>query len=278
VISVVLPVLDGRPWLAHQLEALLGQRCDEDWEVVVADNGSSDGTVDDVIVFAARDPSVRLVDASGRRGASAARNIGAHAAKGEKLAFCDADDVVAPGWLAACAAALARAEVVSGVFDMTSLNGGEEAEPQPPATRQMGFLPAGLSSNLAVSRGAFEEAGGFDEGLHVGEDFDLCWRMQLAGCRFAVATGAVVAKREREQLGLVFRRAVQYGRSGPLLYRRYRAHGARRQLGDWIRSLGWLLTALLRLGDRGVRRSWVRAAGMRLGRLIGSVEQRAFFP
>ena len=87
--------------------------------------------------------------------------------------------------------------MVAGVFDFWSLNGRPGAPLQPAATQQLGFLPAGLGANLAVRRSAFDEVGGFAEELHVGEDIDLCWRLQLRGFRFAVATDAVVAKRER---------------------------------------------------------------------------------
>lgn len=274
----MVPVLDGLPWLEAQLAALCAQACSESWEIVVADNGSVDGTVDVARSWARRGATLRVLDASGRAGPAAARNIGAQAAAGELLAFCDADDEVRPGWLDAIARALAAAEVVGGVFDMASLNGGRPTTPAPPATWQMGFLPAGLSSNLGVRRSVFEEVGGFSEDLRVGEDVDLCWRLQLAGHRFALAPEAVVAKREDEAFGRVFRRGLSYGRSGPLLYRRYRAAGARRQLWAAARSAGWLLVAVVRLWDPAVRRSWARAAGMRVGRLVGSLEQRVFFP
>ena len=278
MISVVVPVLDGLPWLEEQLAALCAQECPQPWEIVVADNGSTDGTVEAARSWVEHCANLRVVDASARAGPAAARNIGAQAAAGELLAFCDADDVVRPDWLGSIARCLAEADVVGGEFDMASLNGGWPAVPAPPATWQMGFLPAGLSSNLGVRRSAFEEAGGFSEDLRVGEDVDLCWRLQLAGRRFALAPGAVVAKREDERLGRVFRRALAYGRSGPLLYRRYRAAGARRQLWAAARSMGWLLVAVVRLRDPRVRRSWARAAGMRLGRLVGSIEQGVFFP
>jgi glycosyltransferase involved in cell wall biosynthesis len=285
MISVVLPVRDGMPWLDGQLTALAAQECDESWEVVVADNGSTDASVALAHEWADRDPRIRVLDASALPGPSAARNAGVRQAGGELLAFCDADDIVQPGWLAALVTALGEADVVAGTFDLTSLNGagagagdGATDDTSPAATSQLGFLPAGLAANLAVRRHAFEAVGGFDEAMFVGEDIDLCWRLQLRAFRFAVADGAVVAKRERPGLGPLFGRALAYGRCGPKLYRRYRARGARRDLAGSAKSWLWLVVALPRLGGGDVRRRWVRAAGVRIGRLVGSVSEWAFFP
>jgi glycosyltransferase involved in cell wall biosynthesis len=278
VISVVVPVLNGCPWLELQLEALSRQRCEEPWEVVVADNGSTDGTQELVDRWTAQCTRIRFVDASARRGPGAARNIGVKEASGNLLAFCDADDQVQPGWLQACVAGLATAEVVAGVFDFGLLSGRPPQPERPAASEQLGFLPAGLGANLAVRRQDFEEMGGFSEDLFVGEDVDLCWRLQLAGRRFAMLDGAIVAKREQQALAEVFRRAMSYGRSGPVLYRRYRERGARRQLRRWVKSIGWLIVSLPLLRERNARGAWVHGAGMRVGRLVGSVENRVFFP
>ncbi len=278
MISVVLPVRDGLPWLDAQLDALTAQHCDVPWEIVVADNGSSDGSVALARAWADRSGRIRVLDASTTPGPAAARNAGVRAARGDLLAFCDADDVVQPGWLQACVGALADSDVVAGAFDMASLNGTGVHEPAPAATTQLGFLPAGLAANLAVRRPAFEAVGGFCEELFVGEDIDLSWRLQLEGYRFSVARGAVVAKREPPGLGPLFRRAVAYGRCGPRLYRRYRRRGARRDLVGTVKSWAWLVVSVPRLGRADVRRRWVRAAGVRLGRLVGSAGERVFFP
>jgi glycosyltransferase involved in cell wall biosynthesis len=277
MISVVLPVRDGLPWLEAQLDALAAQECEEPWEIVVADNGSTDGSEATARAWEAKCPRLRVIDASATPGPAAARNAGVRAARGDLLAFCDADDVVQAGWLRACVSALADADVVAGTFDMVSLNGGHGDEAAPAATSQLGFLPAGLAANLALHRVAFEAVGGFSEDLFVGEDIDLSWRLQLEEYRFSVAHGAVVAKREPPGLGPLFRRALAYGRCGPGLYRRYRRQGARRDLLGAAKSWAWLVVAAPALGRLRVRRRWVRAVGVRLGRLWGSVDQR-FFP
>jgi GT2 family glycosyltransferase len=277
VISVIVPVRNGQPWVARQLPSRVDPEVEG--EVVIADNGSTDDSPEEARRWSEQHPRIRFVDASGVHGAPAARNAGVRAARGDRLLFCDADDVVQPGWLASLVRALEEADVVAGVFDFWSLNGLQTSPPKPASMRQLGFLPAGLGANLAVRRSAFESVGGFAEELLIGEDIDLCWRLQVGGYRFVTEFGAVVAKRERGDFREVFRQAAAYGRSGPALYRRHRNNGARRNLTGAAKSWLWLVLlspGLARPG--GQRTNWARAAGMRSGRLAGSVRERVFFP
>jgi GT2 family glycosyltransferase len=278
LISVMVPVLNGMPWLEHQLLALSTQQVPVEWEVMVADNGSEDETRACVARWTERDPRIHLVDASAGRGAAVARNVGVRSARGSLLAFCDADDVVGPGWLASISTALADSDLVAGVFDFGAVHGDPNSLPAPAATRQLGFLPFGLSANLGVRREAFEAVHGFAEELSAGEDVDLCWRLQLAGYRFAVAADAVVEKRERVAGLPTFRAAWAYGLCGPRLYARYRAEGMRRDLRGAAKAWVWLVAALPGLVKRPRRRQWVRTFAIRSGRLAGSVRLRVFFP
>ena len=99
-------------------------------------------------------------------GPGAARNAGVRAAGGDLLAFCDADDMVQPGWLAACVAAARPTPTWSPASSTSGRStAGRHSPLQPAATWQLGFLPAGLGANLAVRRRAFEQVGGFAEEL-----------------------------------------------------------------------------------------------------------------
>jgi glycosyltransferase involved in cell wall biosynthesis len=277
-ISVVVPVRNGMPWIESQLEALSAQDVPVEWEVVVAENGSEDGTRSCVERWSARDQRIRLVDASARRGAAAARNTGVQSARADRLAFCDADDVVRPGWVGAMYEALDSADVVAGVFDFGALDGNPVSHPVPAATRQLGFLPFGLGANLAAHKKVLEAVGGFDEDLSPEEDVDVSWRLQLAGYRFTVTSAAVVEKRERDGGLPTLRAAWSYGRCGPRLYARYRARGMRRDLEGALKSWLWLLLALPGLVLKPRRRQWVRTFGIRAGRLAGSIRLKVFFP
>lgn len=277
LISVVIPVLDGMPWIDLQLRALSAQEVPVAWEVLVCDNGSLDHTRTCVQRWCERDSRICLVDASARRGAAAARNLGVSSARGGLLAFCDADDVVRPGWIAAMAEALVEADLAAGVFDFGALH-GESSPAVPAATAQLGFLPFGLSANLAVRRTAFDAVRGFDEQLSPEEDVDLCWRLQQAGFRFVVTEAAVVEKREHDPGLPTFRAAWAYGRCGPRLFARYRSRGMRRDLRGAAKSWIWLLLAVPGLFRRSRRRRWIRAFAIRCGRLVGSAKLRVFFP
>jgi hypothetical protein len=117
----------------------------------------------------------------------AAWNIGVRSDRGRLLAFCDADDGVRPGSIASMGAALSGADLVAGCSTSARWT-GPESFPGPAPTRQLEFLPFGLSTNLAVPGEVSEAVHGFDEELSP-EDVDPCWRLQLAGHRFGVATG-----------------------------------------------------------------------------------------
>jgi len=277
-ISVVIAVLDGMPWIDHQLTALSAQDFSGRWEVVVADNGSKDATRACVQNWAGRDHRFRLVDASARAGAGAARNIGVEAALSRLVAFCDADDEVQPGWLSAMWAALAETDLVAGVFDFRSLNGLPASGHIPAATRHMGFLPFALGANLAVRRDAFDAVDGFCETIPPSEDTDLSWRLQLAGFQFGLCTGAAVAKRDHASGMPTFRAGWNYGHCAPRLFLQYRSSGMKRDLLGATKAWVWLILASPGLVMSSVRRDWVRSFAERSGRLAGSITYGTFFP
>jgi glycosyltransferase involved in cell wall biosynthesis len=281
VISVVVPVRNGMPWLEQQLRALAEQVCDEPWEVIVANNNSTDGSGAVAQEWACRYEMIHLVDASRAIGPGGTRNAGVAAARGNLLAFCDADDVVHPGWLTAHVSALAEADVSAGVFDYWSLNGQAAPSPvayaPPPALSLFGFLPAAGSGNLAIRRSAFEDIGGFAQELMTGEDFDLSWRSQLAGYRFVLNEKAVLARRDQQGFKEVFRRYTAYGRCGPVLFRRFQAQGLRPEPVLALKTWVWLIVSVPRLYKRQFRDRWARIAGWRTGRLAESVRLRVVF-
>src|SRR4030067_522850 len=121
-LSVIIPTLNGADTIGAQLEALGHQELQDGWEVIIADNGSADRTPEGVAAYASRLPGLRVIKASGASGAAHARNTGAKHAVGDALLFCDDDDEVGEGWLAAMGRALLQHRFVACRADGHKLN------------------------------------------------------------------------------------------------------------------------------------------------------------
>ena len=284
LVTVVVPVRDAAAHLPAQLAALARQDHTGDWEVVIADNGSRDGSVDVARRWLDRLPAARLVRATARRGPSHARNAGAAAARGDFLAFCDADDVAAPGWVGAMAAAAPGGDVVAGDVGPAQLNdelrrSWHRVTPRERALAGLGFLSHASGTSTGVWADVFAALGGFDENVPVGEDIEFSWRAQLAGHRLAHAPDAVVHERYRRRLRDVIAQHVRYGTAGPLLYRRFADAGmpGSRLTGA---ALAWASLAgrlpILPWSARA-RGRWAIDAGLRFGHLAGSVRHRVLY-
>src|SRR5215217_3652483 len=91
LISVVIPAYNRAATIEDCLRSVQAQTYQK-WEVIVADDGSGDATVEIVKRLAREDARIRLVRHERNRGAQAARNSGIHAAKGSWIAFLDSDD------------------------------------------------------------------------------------------------------------------------------------------------------------------------------------------
>jgi glycosyltransferase involved in cell wall biosynthesis len=156
LVSVIVPARDAERTLPRTLAAVSGQRLRGEFEVIVVDDGSTDGTAE-----VARDAGATVLSQP-PQGPAEARNHGARHARGELLAFCDADVFPASGWLEAGARALERVELVQG-----KVLPDPESEFGPfDRTIWVTFAP-GLweAANLFVRRERFEALGGFVQWL-----------------------------------------------------------------------------------------------------------------
>lgn len=224
-VSVVIPCHDAADLLSLQLAALGGQEDAPDFEVVLVDNRSTDNLAEVVRRWAASVPGLRLVRADRRPGAGYARNVGIGAAAGERLLFCDADDVVARDWVRAGAAALEQVAVVSGdsvtlpfaAFACLAGVWDEHLDQRPRGDLERVTQPVGypilLGGNFAARRETLLSVGGFDAAMvDANEDNDLAVRLQQSGALIHRAHSMVVAERRRGAARTAFRRALRAGR------------------------------------------------------------------
>ena len=284
LVSVVIPTYNAVATLGAQLDALDAQDYQGPVEVVVADNGSTDGLIGFLAGRRGRLP-VRRVDAGDRKGVSHARNVGTREARGDLVLICDADDVVAPGWVRALVSAARGADVAGGPLDPSLINkDGAPAWRFPhPADRlpvKLRFLPYAHGCNVAVWRDVITSLGGWDESYGPGgEDVDFAWRVQLAGGRLVNVPDAVVHYRHRSSLRGLARQMAGYAEADVLLYRRFRADGAhRRPTTAALRDVWWLASRLPLLRRPHVRGLWMNRAGQLRGRVRGSWRYRVYYP
>lgn len=125
-ISVIVPVYNAEEYLAECIESILRQTFG-DFELLLVNDGSRDGSADICRRYAAADSRIRFFDMP-NRGVSAARNLGLDEARGEWLAFADADDTVTPEWLERLAAG-AASETTLSVGNFTELRGNRSVTP-----------------------------------------------------------------------------------------------------------------------------------------------------
>jgi GT2 family glycosyltransferase len=226
-VAVVIPVGEVNPFLAPQLRAVLAQETPFPFAVVLACNACHRGACAslDALLGEIGDPRVRRVEAHAQRGAAYARNVGAWSTDAEVLAFCDADDEVAPGWLAAVVRNVSEHVLVGGHLDERRFAVPRQQDWRPPVTP--GALPTFLgvpyavSANLAVHRDTFDRIGGFDAGLLRCEDIALSWKAQSLGVGLQYAPDAVVHYRHRAGVRALVRQHYLYGRGMAQVLHRY---------------------------------------------------------
>ncbi|QXT61960.1 glycosyltransferase family 2 protein [Tessaracoccus palaemonis] len=186
--SVIIVVKNGAPHIGRQLDALARQVDAPTFEVIISDNGSTDGTRDVVHRWAAEQRpafELRVVDAGAKPGISFAKNTAARVAKGSVFAFCDSDDEVSERWVSIAHSSITP--TVDAVGGRAVVAEGSGRDQLPEGLWSFGYLPFALGGSFAVSREAYFDIGGFDESLppYGFEDVDVSWRIQEAGYALA---------------------------------------------------------------------------------------------
>jgi glycosyltransferase involved in cell wall biosynthesis len=282
-LSVVIPCYNAAIGIGSQLEAMTTQCWSEPWEIIVSDNGSTDESLAIIERYKERLPNLRVVDSSGRRGSSYARNVGVRAATGEAILFCDADDEVGFGWLAAMGNALCKYDAVACRVDYKKLNKPWMAEhfknhPQHTGLQRTWYPPYFLHAgggSLGVKRIYHQVIGGFDESLPRLVDTDYCYRLQRAGVELYFEPNAVLHIRCRDKLATTFHQARLWAKYSVFMYKRYGAGGGhsypwKRYATEW----GHIIRGWRSVFSEQARFGWVCRVAWQIGLLQGSIEHR----
>jgi GT2 family glycosyltransferase len=223
---------------AAEVIAMLGRlRTAPGDELILADNSgtavaaaAATTTANATDTAAVAVPGVRVVRAEGEASASHARNVGARAAARDWILFLDSDVQVPPELLDAFFAEPIGDTVgavtgdIAGIPDTRTLAArygtarnflGQRSHINNP------FRPRASSANLLVRRAAFEQIGGYTEGIWAAEDTDFTWRLQDAGWRLEFNPSAVVRHAYRQKLGDLGRQWRGYAAGARWLSERY---------------------------------------------------------
>ena len=192
LVSILIPVYNARPWVAQAIESALAQTWPNK-EVIVLDDGSSDGSLEVIQPYAGR---VR-VESAKNGGQNVSRNRLTAMSRGEWLFYLDADDELAPDNVAQKMKFAADAEAIYGSMDTVTFEGREAVRSEKrPAVDYPDPLTAALwwaypnTSSLAFRRTALLAAGGWDETVKNCTDYALYLPMLLRGDRFRAAPNA----------------------------------------------------------------------------------------
>jgi hypothetical protein len=190
-------------------------------ELILADN----------VGLAPSDPAVTVVRALAERSPAHARNSGASVARNEWILFLDADCLVGENLLDAYFAhpideavgALAGEVRAARERDtLAARYGAARSFLDQAAHMAHPYMPRAVAANLMVRRSAFEEVGGFYEGLRAAEDTDFSWRLQRAGWRLELRPDASVQHRYRTSVRELRAQWRSYAAGRAWLRRRYR--------------------------------------------------------
>lgn len=216
-VSVILPTYNRLAYLPKAVGSVVDQTY-HDWEMIIWDDGSSDGTGD--YCQSLNEPRIRYFWHE-NRGVAFARNQAIGHAKAEYLAFLDSDDEWLPEKLSVQVSLLDRYPDLDFVFSnfynvnldqkkssiaFTEISGSLEKLVSEPVDGYLHikdkFLESIASENyiatdsVILRKSLIDEFGGFNETLRNGEDFELWWRLGLAGVRMGY-TDAILLKRHK---------------------------------------------------------------------------------
>jgi glycosyltransferase involved in cell wall biosynthesis len=269
--SVIIPCYNGADTLGEQLESLAAQTWSSTWEVIVADNGSTD----DSVAVAAQYQDVlplTIIDAGQKKGQAYAYNQGVAASTGNLLLFCDADDVMHPGYVEAMVEGLRNHPYVGGHERQDKIN-AEWLQARAQTNNKVrglirsGHRPFVAGCTIGVRRSAYDRVGGFDESIFELNDMDFAWRLAEEGISPTYIPEAQFYYRSRPTLWGNIQQEYRVGRGFLRVHRRHgHVYEVQTTVGAYLRGKARpILRQALRVRSWGDFLLWCRRVAWTLG-------------
>lgn len=197
LVSVVIPAHNAERTIAEAAGTALAQSV-RDLEVLITDDGSTDGTLAVLHNLARRDRRVRVIETP-RRGAGAARNAALDRARGQWVQFLDADDRLLPDATSRLLHAAQQTGAASGGWQLCGPEGNDLDMPAAPTPGRVGLRQLLRSNPLAISATLLArpwlERERFDPAAPAAADYDLWLRLAVRGVEFVSIRDPVAAYR-----------------------------------------------------------------------------------
>lgn len=223
-VSVIVPVYNDAKGIADTLDSLLNQSLNPDeYEILVVDNGSTDGSLEVVREYGGGNARVIALEEHRIRGSYAARNKGIANAQGGVLAFIDANVTVPPEYLQSLLRYLhhgeleymgCRVEVVASADGLAEKYDSIHAFPTDKYFELYGFVP---TCCLSVRRELLQRTGPFDERLESGGDTEFAKRAERAQARKGFAQDLTVRHPARKRYSELLRKRMRLARGAAQL-------------------------------------------------------------
>jgi len=282
-LSVVIPCYNSADTLSELLESLEIQECNYPWEIIIADNGSTDNTIEAALSFSDKFKNFKVITADEKKGCGYARNQGVECSCGDYLLFCDSDDVVGKNWLATMAGAFLNYDFIACRWEIEELNDGSVVRSRGKGQTKglmdfavVRYLPYASGGTLGIKKSIHEKIGGFDES-DILEDIDYCWRVQLAGTDLHFIADTVMHMRYRPNMWKTLKQSINWASYNVLLYKKYKNKGMPEYSHKQsLVTLYRYFKKLYQLFSEKYKQRYIWKTGMILGSIWGSIKYHIF--
>lgn len=299
LVSVIIPVHNGENLIAGCIESLCDQDYPKDrYEIIVVNNASTDNTEEVVRKFNDVPGLFYLYEPI--RGSYKARNAGIKQAKGNIIAFTDADCITDRQWLKRGVEGFEGANIgcVAGEIEGYKPNNYieqyliDKKELSQGKTLDEAFMSYAKTANVFYGKTVFGKIGPFEEKWISGGDADLSWRMQIeTDYKIKYIPEALVYHKHRTTIGSMFKQCTKWGIGSVLLYKKYKPEiknrTFRKKIWIFLRMLKLIFTIIPFLVSKN-KKDWpkeirnkhldyISFLGWEIGRIIGSVKSGVFY-